>query len=235
MVPTRHIVALGGGGFSMEPRNALLDDYTLRLAGKRKPRVCFVPTASGDSALYIARFQRAFPPGRARADVLRLFQREHRTLRTFLARQDVIYVGGGNTANALAVWRVHGVDALLRAAWRGGTIMTGVSAGMICWFEAGVTDSFGPLAPLHDGLGILRGSACPHYDGEKERRPSYHRFLTEGFPAGVAAEDSAALHFIGRRLHAAISSVRGKQAFRVLARNGQVIETPIPTRYLGGR
>lgn len=229
----RHIVALGGGGFSMEPRNSLLDDYTLRLTGKRKPRVCFLPTASGDAALYIARFERAFPASRARASILRLFKREHKTLRTFISRQDVVYVGGGNTANALAVWRAHGVDRLLRSAWRAGTVMTGVSAGMLCWFQASVTDSFGPLAALHDGLGLLKGSACPHYDGEAQRRPTYRSLVRRGFPAGVAADDSAALHYVNTRLHRAICSVRGKSAYRLRLADGKVEETPIRTEYLG--
>jgi dipeptidase E len=230
----RQIVVLGGGGFSEErPEDPRLDDFALALTGKRKPRVCFVPTATGDSDEYIERFVRRFPGSRAKAAVLRLFKREHRALGSFVARQDVIYVGGGNTANALAVWRAHGVDVLLRKAWAAGRIMTGVSAGMICWFEGGVTDSFGPLAALKDGLGILPGSACPHYDGEARRRPTYHRLLREGIlPAGYAAEDWVALHFDGRRLREAVTSRKGRQAYEVHLERGRVVERPIPTRLL---
>src|SRR5262249_47561285 len=144
----RHIVAMGGGGFLMEPRNPRLDDYALSLAGKRKPRVCFLPTASGDSDDCIRRFYKAFPPSRARATHCPLFRHDGRT--KMLADQDVIYVCGGNTANTLAIWRVHGVDRVLRSAWKRGVVLCGVSAGMICWFQSSVTDSFGALAPLHD-------------------------------------------------------------------------------------
>lgn len=230
----RQIVVLGGGGFSYEqPDEPRLDDYTLALAGKRKPRVCFVPTASGDSDLYIERFVRRFPGSRAVGSVLRLFRREHRAIAPFLARQDVIYVGGGNTANALAVWRAHGVDALLKRAWAAGQIMTGTSAGMLCWFEGGVTDSFGPLAALNDGLAALPGSACPHYDGEVQRRPTYHRLIRRGvIPGGYAADDWVALHFVGRRLREAVASMEGHGAYRVYKVASRVVEQPIPTRLL---
>jgi len=177
----RQIVAMGGGGFSMEPENTRLDDYVLALTKKRTPRVCFVPTASGDSAGYVERFRAAFK-NRADASHLPLFNLGKIVPRKLLLKQDVIYVGGGNTANMLAIWRAHGVDKILREAWRRGIILAGVSAGMICWFECGVTDSFGPLAPLRDGLGFLRGSACPHFDGEVHRRPSYKKFVANGLP-----------------------------------------------------
>ena len=148
---------MGGGGFLMEPANPALDDYALRLTGRKTPRVCFLPTASGDNPDAIERFYRAFPPSRARASHLALFRME--TTRTRLADilldQDAIYVGGGNTANMLAVWRLHGVDRLLRKAWASGIVLLGVSAGMLCWFDDGVTDSFGrPLHALRDG-GVL--------------------------------------------------------------------------------
>lgn len=229
----RNIVALGGGGFSMESGWSPLDAYALRLTGKRRPRVCFVPTASGDSAQYVAKFLRAFR-GRAEASYLPLFRRDARDLREFLLTQDVIYVGGGNTANLLAVWRLHGVDVLMREAWRRSVVLMGISAGMLCWFESCVTDSFGPLARLDDGLGILRGSACPHYDGEPERRPTYQRLVGEGLAGGFAAEDYAALHFVGTRLHACIASRPGAGCYRVGLVRGKVIETALPTRLLRG-
>ena len=212
----KQIVALGGGGFSMEPDVPWLDDYTLGLTGVSRPRVCFIPTASGDAQGYIDRFYSAFPERRAEASHLSLFQRDQTDLREFLLRQHVIYVGGGNTANMLAVWRLHGVDGILKDAWKRGVILTGLSAGMICWFECGVTDSFGPLAALGDGLGLLPGSACPHFDGESQRRPAYHRMIAEGHLAdGVAADDGVALHYVGTKLIAAISSRAGRGAYRV--------------------
>jgi len=229
---TQHIVAMGGGGFSMEPRNTVLDDFVLRLTGKRRPRVCFLPTASGDSKGYIARFERAFRQ-RAIISHLALFRRTVIDLRKFLLAQDVIYVGGGNTANALDIWRRHGVDTVLRAAWREGVVLTGLSAGMICWFECSVTDSFGPLAPLQDGLGLLPGSACPHYDGEEQRRPAYHRFVCNVLPGGYAADDGAALHFVGRRLTEVVASRPTARAYRVELVNGKIVETILPARVLG--
>lgn len=188
------IIAMGGGGFSMEPENPLLDEYVLSLTGKKRPSVCFVPTASGDAEGYVERFHAAFAE-RADTAVLRLFRRSEADLAAFVAGQDVVYVGGGNTANMLAVWRIHGLDATLRSAWRRGTILCGLSAGALCWFAGGVTDSFGErLAPLHDGLGLLPGSFCPHYDGKPLRRPAFERLvqqreLAEGWVSRVALAD----------------------------------------------
>src|SRR5579863_5917116 len=139
----RHIVVMGGGGFSMEPRNTLLDDFVIGLTRTRLPRICFIGTASGDDPGYIRRFYSAFPKRRAIASHLGLFDRSIRNLEEFILHQDAIYVGGGNTANLLAVWRVHGLDKILMRAWRAGIVMAGVSAGAMCWFEVGVTDSFG--------------------------------------------------------------------------------------------
>jgi peptidase E len=234
-----HIVAMGGGGFSMEPDNPLLDEFVLSLAHRKRPRVCFVPTASGDSAAYIAKFYRAFA-GRCDASDLTLFdppalpRRPPRTedLPSFVAKQDVFYVGGGNTANLLALWRAHGLDELLRKAWRAGAVLAGVSAGMICWFQNGLTDSFGGLYALNDGLGLLKGSACPHYDGEAERRAMYHQIIARGAPPGYAADDGVALHFAGRRLHEIVSSRPTAGAYRVALRRGDVIEKRLPVRYL---
>jgi peptidase E len=167
-VVERRIVAMGGGGFSMEPENPRLDAFVLSLARSSPPRVCFVPTASGDSERYVANFYRAFAASECTPSDLGLFDRAVEDLEAFVLAQDVVYVGGGNTASLLAVWRAHGLDAILRRAWAEGVVLCGISAGMNCWFEQSVTDSFGPrLAPLHDGLGLVPGSACPHYDGEE--------------------------------------------------------------------
>ena len=231
----RHIVAMGGGGFSMEPRNPLLDDFVLSLARrKHRPRVCFVGTASGDADSYISRFHKAFPRTRAAASHLSLFQRPAIDLRSFVLNQDVIYVGGGNTANLLAVWRVHGLDRVLRAAWKLGVVMAGISAGAICWFGDGLTDSFGPqFRPLNDGLCWLRGGCCPHYDNEKKRRPELLRLVRRGFPATLALDDGAAAHFVGTRLHEVVSSRPRARAFRVSLHDSVVVEQPLSVRYLG--
>src|SRR5271154_2583341 len=229
----RHIVAMGGGGFSMEPRNPRLDDFVLSLARrKRRARVCFIGTASGDSDFYIRRFHEAFPPARAAATHLTFFERNVSDLKSFVMEQDVIYVGGGSSANMLAVWRLHGLDKVLRAAWNAGVVMAGISAGAICWFEDGVTDSFGmPFRALNDGLGLVRGACCPHYDGEKERRAVLHKLIKRGFPSTLALDDGAAAHFVGTRLREVVSSRPKARAFRVELKRGVIVETPIPVRH----
>jgi peptidase E len=151
-----------------------------------------------------------------------------------LADQDVIYVGGGNTANMLAIWRAHGIDRILKDAWLDGVVMTGVSAGMLCWFRGGVTDSFGGLDALNDGLGLIDATACPHYDGEAERRPTYHRLVLEGLPGGFAADDGAALYFRGTELVEVVSSRPGAGAYRVELVDGRAVESRLDVRYLGG-
>lgn len=232
----RHIVAMGGGGFSMEPENPMLDNFVLSLTGKRRPRVCFLATASGDSEQYVNNFHAAFA-GRAETADLPLFNRDGRDLLHFLLSQDVLYVGGGNTFNLLLLWRGHGVHTAIREAYRRGVVLAGISAGANCWFDASVTDSFGPLAPLHDGLGLIRGSCCPHYDGEAERRPAYHRLLMQGLPPGVALEDGTAAHYVNGELHQVVSSRAGACAYRVERLDDQVQEQvqeqALPVRYFG--
>ena len=230
---------MGGGGFSMEPEVPLLDDHVLDLAraarGRARPRVCFLATASGDSPVYIANFYTAFAR-RAEAIHLPLFVRAVDDIESFLLDQDVVYVGGGNTENMLAIWRVHGVDVALRHAWEAGVVMTGRSAGSLCWFDTGTTDSFGVgLAALSGGLGFVPGSHSPHYDSEATRRPRYHQLVADGdLPAGYAADDGAALVFDGPDLVEVVSSRPGARAYRVeRGRDGAAIETVVETRYLG--
>jgi peptidase E len=232
------IVAMGGGGFSMEPDNPLLDDHVLALArdqrGRERPRVCFLGTASGDAEGYLATFYAAFAR-RSEATHLGLFDRKVGDVDAFLGEQDVIYVGGGNTANMLAIWRLHGVDLALRRAWAAGVVLAGLSAGSNCWFEGSTTDSFGPLAALKDGLGLVPGSHSPHYDGEPMRRPTFQRLIGDGeLPDGLAADDGAALVFSGTDLAEVVASRPEARAYRVVrAPNGEAIETELPTRYLG--
>jgi len=229
MAANRQIVAMGGGGFSMEQSPAL-DDYVLSLCDKPKPRVCFLPTAAGDADAYIVRFYRAFHPGRAVASHLELFSRDGRDLRELLLDQDVIYVGGGNTANMIAVWMLHGVDAVMREAWDRGIVLCGISAGAICWFENGVSDSFGPDLCALDCLGLVDGSFCPHYDGDANRRPAYHTLVgADAICDGYAADDGAAAHFIGNDLHRAIRSRDGAKLYRVRRDGENVVEQAIET------
>jgi dipeptidase E len=182
---------VGLGGFP----SAEMLEYVLQLARGR--RVLYDGTASP---------QHGAPELAADVTTLSFYPWPPAELRELALNHDVILVGGGNTANMLAVWRVHGFDAILREAWEAGVVLTGWSAGMICWFEAGVTDSFGPqLEGLRDGLGFLPGSACPHYDGEELRRPVYTRLVREGFPAGIALDDGAGAHYVGTELRAVVA------------------------------
>jgi dipeptidase E len=232
-MPRPRIVACGGALFADE--TVSLRRYVLSLARQARPRVCFLPTATGDHPEAITTFYRVAHELDCRPSDLPLFNRQVEDLRAFLVEQDVIWVAGGNTANMLAVWRVHGVDAILREAWEGGTVMTGASAGMNCWFEASVTDSFSlrSLAPLNDGLGWLGGSACPHYDGEPMRRPVYRELVASGFPGGVAAEDGVGVVYEGRERVDVVSS-RPDGAAWLVARgsDGAVSEERLPARAL---
>ncbi|HEX2425486.1 MAG TPA: peptidase E [Actinomycetota bacterium] len=225
----RHVVALGGGGFS-DWAGAVtpLDRFILSLAPREEPRVCFVPTASGDAALYVERFYAAFSQIPCRPSHLSLFGPPYPRLPDKLLEQDVIYVGGGSTANLLAVWRLHGVDAVLGRVWSEGVVLAGISAGSLCWFEGGVTDSFGALRPLPDGLGILPGTNCPHYDSEPDRRPTYQRAVGDGaLAAGIAADDGVALHFEGTDLVEVVSERPSAAAYRVEREVDGVRETRI--------
>ncbi|HET7045895.1 MAG TPA: peptidase E [Gaiellaceae bacterium] len=222
------IVGLGGGGRTPEETQRLVD-YVLDLTGKERPRVCFVPTAVGDAAEAIVRFYEG--PHRPRGELshVTFFPWPRPDLREHVLAQDAVVVSGGNTANMLAIWRLHGIDRILREAWEQGVVLTGGSAGMICWFEACVTDSFGPqLEALDDGLGFLAGSACPHYDGEERRRPRYRELVDGGFPAGIAADDGVALRYEGTELAEVVSCRRGARAYRV----EPGAETPLDARLL---
>src|SRR4051795_3148989 len=207
---------MGGISWEDEERRPL-EDYWLGLTGAERPRVLVVPTAIAD-AEESTRALVSPLEDRAEVSFLPFFPWPPDDLRELTLSQDAIYVSGGNTANALAIWRVHGFDAILREAWQAGIVLTGWSAGMICWFEAGVTDSFGPqLAGMRDGLGFVAGSACPHYDGEELRRPVYTQLVADGFPPGIAADDGVGVHFHGSELAEVVTVRQGATAYRVEA------------------
>ena len=229
----RQIIAMGGGGFSMEPDNPLLDEYLLNQTRKKKPSICFVPTASGDADGYIVKFYTAFGKLKYKPCHLSLF-RPPNDLAGFVLSQDAIYVGGGNTKNLLAVWREWGLDKILRRAWHQGIVLGGVSAGSICWFEQGLTNSIsGKLTPLKC-LGFLKHSNCPHYNSESKRRPAYQRCIASGkMPAGIAADDGVALHYYGQKLTYVVSSRQDAAAYRVIRSGSKANEVKIEARYLG--
>jgi peptidase E len=227
------ILALGGASLLASSNDGALHQYLLDLTGLERPRICLIATASGDNHEYTAAFY-AFFARRAEASHLGLFDRRVDDIGAFLGAQDVIYVGGGNTANMLAIWRTHGVDRALKDAWESGVILAGASAGAVCWFEAGTTDSFGPeIGALRDGMRFLKGSFCPHYDSESLRRPRYQELVGSGsLPDGYAADDSVGLLFAGRELAEVVAVLPETRAFRVERTRGGVEETPIRPKIL---
>ncbi len=237
-VSAPQIVALGGGGFSMEHDGALLDDYILSLVGPGRPRVCFLPTASGDADHYIVRFYRRFAAS-CDASHVSLFRRDQGTggveddLASHLLSQQLIYVGGGNVVSMLGAWRAHGLDAVLREAWRRGIVLCGPSAGSLCWFSEALSAFHGAPRPVQ-GLGLLPFSNCVHYDAEPARRAEYHRAVSDGMRGGYAADDGVALHFRGTRLLRAVSSCPQAGAYRVSGSGGRIRETRLEVGYLGG-
>ncbi len=228
----RQVIALGGGGFLMEPDNPALDLYVLSQARTSRPAVTFLATASGDADSHLVKFYRAFSGYDCRPSHIPLFQRTPK-LRDHLLRQDIIYVGGGNTKSMLAVWREWELPVLLKEAWEEGIILAGVSAGAICWFQHGVTDSWAEKLVVLECLGFLEGSCCPHYDGDPERRPAYHEFLLKGdMPPGVAIDDGAAVHMVEGEIHRVVASRPKASAYRVSVTKGSVQEEPLETEYL---
>jgi peptidase E len=230
----RQIVAFGGGGFSMESGNPLLDEYVLGLCRSERPKVCFMPSASGDADHYVVRFYRAFPGERCEASHISLFRREQgpEDLRAHLLSQDLIYVGGGSVVSLLGVWRAHGIDRILREAWEAGVVLCGLSAGSLCWFDEAVTGFHG--APQRvEGLGLLPFSNCVHYEPTSERRLAYHEMLRGGMRPGYAAEDSAGLHFIGCELNRVVASRPAARGYRLDAAGDRVVEMRLATTYLG--
>lgn len=218
----------------MERGNPLLDDYALGLTGKTRPRVCFLPSASGDADHYVVRFYREFATDRADASHVTLFRRDRAVpnVRDHLLSQDLIYVGGGSLVSLLGVWQAHGVDQVLREAWGRGVVLCGLSAGALCWFTDAVTAYHG--APERaQGMGFLPWSFTAHYDSEPERREEFHRLLCDGMRPGFAADDGAALHFLGLGLHRVVASRPAAGAAALHCAPDGVSEHRLEANYLG--
>jgi YD repeat-containing protein len=226
---TRRIVAIGGGALAEPSPDVPLWRYLIELTGKARPEVCFIPTASGENRDYIIAFYQQFGALGCSVRHLTFFNPPVADLRSYLLACDLIFVGGGNTKSMLALWRGWGVDEMLREAWERGIVLAGSSAGAICWFEQGITDSIpGPLTPL-PCLGFLPGSACPHYHGEPERRPTFHRMLSEGsIMPGYAVDDQAALVFEGTALARVVATTPDARAYRMTRdAEGRPVETAL--------
>ena len=229
----RHVIAIGGGMLVPDDRLPVHMDYALRLTGQAEPRICVLNTANGDDPRWTLHMYDRFAGHPARLSHLALFPMPNvADPEDLLLSQDVIFVGGGSVANMVAVWRVHGLDRILRKAWQAGIVLAGSSAGGICWFEGGTTDSFGrELRAFTDGLGLLAGSYCPHYGSEPGRRPLYHRLIADGtLTAGIACDDGAAAHFTDDDLSELIADRPGASAYRV---EPGVTEHRLETRLLG--
>jgi peptidase E len=211
--------------------------YAMQLSGVSAPRLCVINTAIGDDPNANLRFYDRLAQTPARVRHLALFPMPNvDDPEDLLMSQDVIFVGGGSVANMIAVWRVHGIDEILRKAWHAGVVLAGSSAGGICWFEGGTTDSFGiKLRPFSDGLGMLAGSFCPHFNSEPERRPLYDRLIAEGaLPSGIACDDGVGAHFVDETLSEVVADRPDGGAYRVeRVGGGGFVETALDTRYLG--
>ncbi len=230
----QQIITMGGGGFSMEPDNLALDRYVLQQTTVERPKVCFLSQASGEARDYIINFYNAFTQLNAIPSHLSLFQPHTKDIEDYLMSQHVIYVGGGNTKSMLALWREWGLDRILRQAGDAGIVLAGISAGCICWFEQGSTDSIPGALTLLPCLGYLKGACSPHYDGEVNRRPTYHTLIGSGeMIAGVAYDDGAAGHYIDGELVRVVSSRPNAKGYKVeRTADGSISETVMETQYL---
>jgi peptidase E len=240
-MPRKQVIALGGGGFSMEPDNPLLDRYILNATGKRRPKVCFLAQATGESPPYLLKFFEGMARLDARPSLLSLFRTPPMTaadMEGFLLTHNVIYVGGGNVKSLMILWRGWGIDIMLRKAYEQGVVLAGISAGANCWFEECVSDSVAPqLSVYRDCLGLLPGSFCPHYDGEPLRRPTFQRLIAAGqIQDGIACEDGAAAHYVDGQLMRVVSSRPNAQGYRLTrGADGKAMEREVKTAYLGER
>ncbi len=227
------IIALGGGGFSMDTPDNLLDRYILAQTGKDRAKVAFLGQASGEASSYYEKFHAAFEAMGQEHTTLSLFTPHTADIEGFLLSQDLIYVGGGNTKSMLALWREWGLDVILRKAAASGVVLAGISAGAICWFTQGLTDSiYGQLNTLN-GLGYLPGSATPHYDGEANRRPTYTSKVAAGaIQPGYALCDFAGAHFIDGKLVRCVASREGANVYHVTRDGDTAHEELLPITLL---
>jgi dipeptidase E len=229
-------LVFGGHDFTSRPADRAVCELMLRLATTRaggRPRICILPTASGDTSEQISRFYAAFGERPCDPSDLSLFRLGSRPmeLRDHLLEQDLIYVGGGSLLNLLAVWEAHELGAILSLAWRNGVVLAGQSAGAMCWFEAGITTSSG-RPEEGSGLGLLRGSLCVHYNNEPDRRAAYLDAVANGMPGGYGLDDYAGLIWEGTGAPSAVTAQRGARAYRVAKREEGVVESPLPARFL---
>lgn len=211
----KQIIVSGGGGFTRRGSPCALEKYILAQTKKEHPKICFLPQASNEDAKYVVKFFETFLALGAHPAWVSLFGSVQDSWREKILNADVVYVGGGNTKSMIALWKAWGVDTVLREAYNKGVVMAGVSAGMICWFEQGITDSVWPLGVV-EGLGFLQGSCCPHFDTEVERQEVYKKNVASGKAMpGIALEDDVAAHYVDGELHKIIATAPNKKAFSI--------------------
>ena len=221
------IIAIGGGGFGANPNKPIIEKYILDQCNVAKPKIAFFPTASAEDKQYILNYYKAFSKLNCKAIDVSLFQKTH-NLKTIVQRSDIIYIGGGNTKSMLAVFRDWGLDKILFDAYQDGKILAGVSAGAICWFTQGITDSWAHGLRVMDCMSFLNGCCCPHYDGEKNRRPSVMEMINnEQISRCLAIEDGAAVHYNNGELLGALSFYENKNAYFVSKTNNEIVEEKI--------
>jgi peptidase E len=220
----RHILAMGGGVTS-----PAMIEYALKLSGKKKPKLLFINTATGDRPDVQKFCDRKVKKLACEVSHLTFFARTPVDLESLILSQDVVFVGGGNTKSMLAVWREYGLDKILHDAWKHGVVMAGSSAGGICWFDGCCTDSWDESFTALPALGILKGSCCPHYDGEAGRQETYRHLIATGeLDNGYAIDESAGIHFVGKKLFKVITPKKGATAYRVELKHGEMVEKPLP-------
>ena len=218
------IISIGGGGFGPKP---LMEEYIINQCNKSKPNVCFIPTASAEDKAYTVRFYSTFSKLNCSTSHLNLFERTPR-LDSIINKQNIIYVGGGNTKSMLAVWKDWKFDKMLAKAYQRGAILCGVSAGSICWFEKGITDSWASNLNVIDCLGYIKGTNCPHYNFEKNRKPTVYKLILDGvIDSCVASEDGAALHYKEGKLVTSVSFYKESNSYLIKKENNKIKETII--------
>tara|TARA_B110000438_G_scaffold272283_1_gene290830 strand:+ start:7934 stop:8629 length:696 start_codon:yes stop_codon:yes gene_type:complete len=219
----RQIIAIGGGGFGRTIKSTLIESYILSQSDQKKPSICFLPTATGDSEAYIKNFYHVFSKLNCKPSHIGFFKRTM-DLKLHIEKQDIVFVGGGNTKSMLAIWREWGLDKILESAYKKGIIMCGVSAGAICWFEHGLTDSWEDELKLMPCLGFVPGNCAPHYDEEPERRPTTKKLLVEGKISSIyGVEGGAALHLINEKPIKTVQFIKEKHSY-IISHNNNVFD-----------
>jgi len=222
----RQIIAIGGGGFGRNPGEGIIENYILNQSNAKNPNICFIPTATGDNEAYKNNYYATFTKLNCNPVHLDFFKRTP-DLENLINEQDIIFVGGGNTKSMLAVWKDWGLDLILYEAYKNGVVMSGVSAGAICWFEQGITDSWSEDLKVMDCLGFIKGACCPHYDEEPQRKPSLDKFISEkALQSCYAIDGGCALHIEDEKELISVVFSKNKNSFLVELKDSKVVEKP---------